>query len=638
MSAPSSVRFERVSKAFGGVVAVKEVSFEIEAGNLVTLLGPSGCGKTTTLRMIAGLELPSSGRIFIGAQEVTSLPATARDVAMVFQSYALFPHMTVIENVAYGLTVSGVRRAEAHGRAEQALALVGLAGFGARLPSELSGGQQQRVAVARAVVLEPQVLLFDEPLSNLDAKLRRHVREEIRDLQRQLGITAVYVTHDQAEALAISDRVIVMSNAAIAQEGSPRELYEEPADRFVADFIGDANIVEVEIVAVDGDDADVRLGTATIRLARRGLAPGPALLAIRPAALLLSASPADGVLEGEVLKASYLGSHVEYEVGTPVGELFVIDGHASRMLAACDARRHPLRRSRRDADPGPLTRPTGSAEQRDAGQGRDLVRDAGCRGQDRVAPPQPVAGQEVVDATARLLDQEDPGQAIPGIDVLLEIGVGPPVGDVGQAQGTRAEAPEIDAGLEHPLDHREIGGVGHARRPADLDAGALDPVGARPHGSAFRSSVAPCPRRARNNSSVTGLKMAPSCTVPPATNATETQKRAHAADEVRRAVDRVDHPHLVADLAALFLAEEVILGKGFGQAARQQALDRRIGFAGIVLRALEGDLQRVPAIEPVQRQLAGLDRHGPENLLAPVKLGLFGSLWHSAPFRDVRHP
>jgi iron(III) transport system ATP-binding protein len=332
LSAPSSVRFERVSKTFGGVVAVREVSFEIQAGNLVTLLGPSGCGKTTTLRMIAGLELPSSGHIFIGAQEVTSLPATARDVAMVFQSYALFPHMTVIENVAYGLTVSGMRRADAHGRAERALALVGLAGFGSRLPSELSGGQQQRVAVARALVLEPQVLLFDEPLSNLDAKLRRHVREEIRDLQRQLGITAVYVTHDQAEALAISDRVIVMSNAAIAQEGSPRELYEKPADRFVADFIGDANIVEVEIVGVDGNDADVRLGTVSIRLARRNLAPGSALLAIRPAALLLSESPADGVLEGEVLKASYLGSHVEYEVATPVGDLFAIDENAGRML------------------------------------------------------------------------------------------------------------------------------------------------------------------------------------------------------------------------------------------------------------------------------------------------------------------
>ena len=333
MSAPSSVRFERVSKAYGAVVAVREVSFEIEAGHLVTLLGPSGCGKTTTLRMIAGLELPTSGRILIGSQDVTDLPATARDVAMVFQSYALFPHMTVIENVAYGLSVSGVRKAEAHGRAEEALALVGLAGYGARLPSELSGGQQQRVAVARAVVLQPQVLLFDEPLSNLDAKLRRHVREEIRELQQKLGITAVYVTHDQAEALAISDRVIVMRNAAIAQDGTPRELYEAPADRFVADFIGDANIVEARIAAVEGEAAEVRLGHATLRLPRRGLQPGAALVAIRPASIQLSAAPAPGRVAGRVLKASYLGSHVEYELGTEVGELFAVDPDATRLLA-----------------------------------------------------------------------------------------------------------------------------------------------------------------------------------------------------------------------------------------------------------------------------------------------------------------
>ena len=333
MSAPSSVRFERVSKAYGAVVAVREVSFEIEAGHLVTLLGPSGCGKTTTLRMIAGLELPTSGRILIGAQDVTDLPATARDVAMVFQSYALFPHMTVIENVAYGLSVSGVRKAEAHGRAEEALTLVGLSGYGARLPSELSGGQQQRVAVARAVVLQPQVLLFDEPLSNLDAKLRRHVREEIRELQQKLGITAVYVTHDQAEALAISDRVIVMRNAAIAQDGTPRELYEAPADRFVADFIGDANIVEAEIAAVEGEAAEVRLGHATLRLPRRGLQPGAALVAIRPASIQLSAAPAPGRVAGRVLKASYLGSHVEYELGTEVGELFAVDPDATRLLA-----------------------------------------------------------------------------------------------------------------------------------------------------------------------------------------------------------------------------------------------------------------------------------------------------------------
>ena len=333
MSAPSSVRFERVSKAYGAVVAVREVSFEIEAGHLVTLLGPSGCGKTTTLRMIAGLELPTSGRILIGAQDVTDLPATARDVAMVFQSYALFPHMTVIENVAYGLSVSGVRKAEAHGRAEEALTLVGLSGYGARLPSELSGGQQQRVAVARAVVLQPQVLLFDEPLSNLDAKLRRHVREEIRELQQKLGITAVYVTHDQAEALAISDRVIVMRNAAIAQDGTPRELYEAPADRFVADFIGDANIVEARIAAVEGEAAEVRLGHATLRLPHRGLQPGAALVAIRPASIQLSAAPAPGRVAGRVLKASYLGSHVEYELGTEVGELFAVDPDATRLLA-----------------------------------------------------------------------------------------------------------------------------------------------------------------------------------------------------------------------------------------------------------------------------------------------------------------
>jgi iron(III) transport system ATP-binding protein len=325
MSEPASVQFERVTKAFGSVVAVREVSFQVRAGNLVTLLGPSGCGKTTTLRMIAGLELPTSGRILIGGQNVTALPATARDVAMVFQSYALFPHLTVAENVGYGLTVSGVRKPEVRARAEEALALVGLAGYGTRLPSELSGGQQQRVAVARAVVLRPQVLLFDEPLSNLDAKLRRRVREEIRDLQQTLGITAVYVTHDQEEALAISDRVIVMNNAVVAQEGEPRELYEAPVNRFVADFIGDANIVEAEIIETSGGTAEVRLGSTVQRLRDRGLPPGPALLAIRPEAILLAPVSSTDGLQGQVIKASYLGSHIEYRVRSPIGDLFVVD-------------------------------------------------------------------------------------------------------------------------------------------------------------------------------------------------------------------------------------------------------------------------------------------------------------------------
>ena len=212
-----SVRFEGVTKSYGDVVAVRDLTFEIAPGTLVTLLGPSGCGKTTTLRLIAGLEMATSGTVRIGAADVTRLSATERDVSMVFQSYALFPHMTVQENVSYGLTVDRRPKHEVQEKADEGLALVGLSGYGDRLPSELSGGQQQRVAVARALVLEPQVLLFDEPLSNLDAKLRRRVREDIRELQQKLGITSVYVTHDQQEALAVSDRIIVMNEAVIAQ-------------------------------------------------------------------------------------------------------------------------------------------------------------------------------------------------------------------------------------------------------------------------------------------------------------------------------------------------------------------------------------------------------------------------------------
>ncbi len=248
------VAFRDVTKSYGRkVTAVDNVSFDVEAGKLVTFLGPSGCGKTTMLRMIAGLEMVTSGQILIGDKDVTKLPATDRDVSMVFQSYALFPHMSVLENVAYGLGFSGFPKAEANARAHAGLELVGLKGYDARLPSELSGGQQQRVAVARALVLEPQVLLFDEPLSNLDAKLRRQVREDIRGIQQDLGLTVVYVTHDQEEALAVSDEIVVMRNAQIAQIGTPRELYDAPADAFVADFIGEANLIPCEILSVEGD-------------------------------------------------------------------------------------------------------------------------------------------------------------------------------------------------------------------------------------------------------------------------------------------------------------------------------------------------------------------------------------------------
>ena len=333
--APASVEFRGVTKRYGAVTAVDAVSFTIEPGMLVTLLGPSGCGKTTTLRLIAGLEMASEGRILIGGRDVTLLSAAERDVSMVFQSYALFPHMSVMENVAYGPTVQGLGKAKARELALGKLELVGLSGLEKRSPSELSGGQQQRVAVARALVLEPQVLLFDEPLSNLDAKLRRRVRDDIRELQQTLNLTVAYVTHDQEEALAVSDRIIVMSNARIAQSGTPRELYEEPANLFVADFIGDANLLEAEIVEECGDRALARLGPLALDLPRRSAVRGRVTLAIRPDAVVLHRiAPASDGLEARVAKASYLGKHVEYTLATPVGELLAIDRRSAAPLGS----------------------------------------------------------------------------------------------------------------------------------------------------------------------------------------------------------------------------------------------------------------------------------------------------------------
>jgi iron(III) transport system ATP-binding protein len=280
--------------------------------------------------MIAGLEMPTSGRILIGNADVTRLPATDRDVSMVFQSYALFPHLTVMENVSYGLRFSGHDRRETAARAADGLALVGLTGLEARFPSELSGGQQQRVAVARALVLEPQVLLFDEPLSNLDAKLRRRVRDEIRELQQKLALTVVYVTHDQEEALAVSDRIIVMDRATIAQEGTPRELYDAPATAFVADFIGESNVLPCEIVAVTGATAEVRAGPVTLALPARGLPPGPARLSVRPDRLaLVDDSP--NTLPGTVTKTTYAGSHSEIALETALGPLFLVSPTAAAL-------------------------------------------------------------------------------------------------------------------------------------------------------------------------------------------------------------------------------------------------------------------------------------------------------------------
>ncbi len=320
-----AVEFKHVTKAYGDVQAVRDLSFTIERGKLVTLLGPSGCGKTTTLRLIAGLEMATEGSIFIGGKEVTRLSASDRDVSMVFQSYALFPHMTVMQNVSYGLTMSRLSKAEVSEKALEGLELVSLSGFGERLPSELSGGQQQRVAVARALVLEPEVLLFDEPLSNLDAKLRRRVREEIRELQQKLELTTVYVTHDQEEALAVSDTIFVMNEAVIDQEGTPQQLYEEPVNLFVADFIGDANIVKAQILKIDGISANVDIGGIGVNLPNRGLVSGEVSVAIRPQSICLSQSGNKNSIQGTILKAIYLGGHIEYTVDCILGELFVID-------------------------------------------------------------------------------------------------------------------------------------------------------------------------------------------------------------------------------------------------------------------------------------------------------------------------
>jgi iron(III) transport system ATP-binding protein len=329
-----SVEFRDVVKRYGTTTAVSGISFTVESGTLVTLLGPSGCGKTTTLRMITGLELASEGRILIAGRDVTNLSATQRDVSMVFQSYALFPHMSVLENVCYGLRRSGLGKDAANERAREGLAQVGLAGYDSRQPSELSGGQQQRVAVARALVLKPSVLLFDEPLSNLDARLRRQMREEIRDLQRRLGLTIVYVTHDQQEAMAVSDRIIVMNAGRIEQQGAPRDLYERPATPFLARFMGESNPARGVLRRLDRERMAVRLGESEIIIADSSAADGEATLAIRPEAIAVDAAPGPaGALPGTISKANYLGTHMEYSIDTAAGALFATCPRVDRPFA-----------------------------------------------------------------------------------------------------------------------------------------------------------------------------------------------------------------------------------------------------------------------------------------------------------------
>ena len=313
----------------GEVLAVDDVNLEVKTGELVTILGPSGCGKTTTLRMIAGFEYPTSGSILIGDKDVAKIPPNKRGLSMVFQSYALFPHLTIYENVAYGLRVQKLPANEIRERTERALDLMQLTTMAKRYPSQVSGGQQQRIALARAIVIEPSVLLFDEPLSNLDAKLREYMRDELRKLQKRLGITSLYVTHDQSEAMAISDRVVIMKEGRIRQVGTPREIYAFPQSRFVADFMGKANFLEVEVLGTNGESARIDIGGKTFIVPRAGRVrpnSGSALLVVRPEALrLISLANVENEipLRGCVDRFTYFGNIARYEVATENGPLLI---------------------------------------------------------------------------------------------------------------------------------------------------------------------------------------------------------------------------------------------------------------------------------------------------------------------------
>ena len=313
------VRLEHISKIYKDpktkkdFYAVHDTSLDIEPGSFVTLLGPSGCGKTTTLRMIAGFESPDEGEIYLGGEPINALTPNKRDTAMVFQSYALLPHYNIFDNVAYGLKLRKMDKETIKTKVTNILGLVGLEGMEARMTNQLSGGQQQRVALARALVLEPGVLLFDEPLSNLDAKLRVTMRTEIRRIQQEAGITAVYVTHDQSEAMAISDKIIIMEKGVVAQMGTPQEIYYHPKSEFVADFIGEANFLRGELITKNGKDGAARINGMKVDVKDIGnfSVGDPCTLALRPESAVIADK---GQLPCDVILSCFMGSYQNYHV------------------------------------------------------------------------------------------------------------------------------------------------------------------------------------------------------------------------------------------------------------------------------------------------------------------------------------
>ncbi len=343
------LKLENVSKIFasrggiGEVKAVDQVNLNIQEGELVTLLGPSGCGKTTTLRMIAGFEFPTSGDILLDGETINTLPPHQRNMSMVFQSYAIFPHLNVYENIAYGLKVQNRPKKEIDERVTQVLDLVELPGFQQRAPNQLSGGQQQRVALARALIMEPKVLLMDEPLSNLDAKLRELMRSEIRRIQKFLGITSVYVTHDQAEAMTISDWIVVMNEGKIEQVGTPIEIYRYPVSRFVADFIGRTNFVDGRVVSANQKHLLVEmLGQPLSIPTDRKFSPGEAVtVVVRPE--MISIDTGEAHTTGTVTQAAYLGNHIEYVVDVQGQSLALIESDPLRMTVHTEGTQVGLR-------------------------------------------------------------------------------------------------------------------------------------------------------------------------------------------------------------------------------------------------------------------------------------------------------
>ena len=326
----TTVEFNRVSKHFGEVRAVDKVSLRVETGELTTILGPSGSGKTTMLSLIAGIATPTSGSILIGGRDVTMTPAAARNVGLVFQSYALFPHMTVWDNVAFPLRIRRTMRAELDSRVAEALSLVRLDGYGARKPHELSGGQQQRVALARAVVFKPDILLLDEPLAALDRKLREEVRAEIHALQRRLGITTIMVTHDQDEALSLSDRIVVLEGGRVQQIDTPFDAYHKPQSRFVAGFLGLANFLEGEI-ETNGTGTVIRLKSGErVACAPGGRASGTVCGVLRPEDIRIANGDARGRIAGIVKESVFFGESVRYSVALASGNELVAHVSGSR--------------------------------------------------------------------------------------------------------------------------------------------------------------------------------------------------------------------------------------------------------------------------------------------------------------------